>query len=289
MRTLTTICCLLLTACAAPMSSFHTGRTTPRNRVELMTGIGLNVASSFVSSVIDAGKTAADKAKEAITQGQTPTLSEDETRDLMQTAFAYGLLNPTPLWELGLRYGILDRWDAGVAYTTSGFRFESRVQLLRENLSKAKPGQTRIPLDLSIGVQVMKLVFSIPIPDFLKDVFSIEDLSRLDLAVPVVLGRHFGQYGFVYGGPKFVYSFLQADVLEKLSDLTGRTVTTDKGMWAVGGVVGGGIGYKYVFAVLELNVLYYDYRPTILDTEVNLSGVNVYPALGLKVNFFSPG
>ncbi len=265
-----------LIGCVSPMSTFHTGRTTPRNRVALTTGVGLNVASSFVGAVVDNAEMVARKVEQAATQNQVAALTDDEKRDLMRGACSYALFGPLPLWEIGLRYGILDRWDAGVAYTTSGFRFETKVQLLR-----------RETLDLAVGLQAMRQVLEIPLPGFLKDVFQIEDLSRTDLVLPVVASRSFGKYGFVYGGPKFVYSFLQADVIERVSDLAGKETKTSKGMWQLGGFVGGGVGYKYVFVMLELNVLYYSYRPTLLDTEVDMSGVDFYPALGLKVNFFS--
>lgn len=279
MRGLGSCLCIavVLGACASPMSTFQTGRTTPKGRVEALAGIGTNLASSFIGSVIDSGELAADKVKASIDQGTTPTLSEDETRDLMRTAFSYALLNPLPLTEIGLRYGILDRWDAGLAYTTSGFRFETKVQLLRD------------PVDLAVGLQGMRQVFEIPVPSFLKDIFQIEDLSRTDLSVPVVVSHHFGQLGFLYGGPKFFYSFLQAEVLERVSSVAGRTMESGRGMWGVGGLLGGGIGYKYVYFVLEVNVLYYAYSATLLDTEVDLSGVDVYPAMGLKINFHSEG
>ncbi len=261
--------------CASPLSTFHTGRTLPRNRVALTTGLGLNVASTFVSAAVDNAELAADKVRQAATQGQVAPLSEAETRDLVRGAYSYALFSPLPLWELGLRYGILDRWEAGAAYTTSGFRFETKVQLVKREV-----------LDLALGLQVLHQVLEIPLPSFLKDVLEIEDLSRTDLTVPLLASRHFGPYGFVYGGAKFVYSFLQADVLERVTDLTGRKTDAGGGMWLLGGLVGGGAGYKYVFVMLELNVLYYDYRPQLLGTKVNLSGVDVYPALGLRINFF---
>jgi len=264
-----------LVGCASPMSTFTTGRTLPRNRLALTTGVGLNVASSFVGAVVDNAKTVARKVEDAAAQNLDPSLTAGEKRDLMRGAFSYALYGPLPLWEVGLRYGILERWDAGVAYTTSGFRFETKVQLIKDDR-----------IDLAIGLQALHQVLDIPLPDFLKDVFEIEDLSRTDLTLPLIASRHFGKWGFVYGGPKFVYSFLQADILERVSALAGKETETSKGMWALGGVVGGGVGYKYVFVLLELNVLYYSYKPTLLDTEVDLSGVDVYPALGLRINFF---
>ncbi len=277
----------MFAGCATPMSTFQTGRTTPPLKFQAVTGVGVNVSSSFIGAVIDNAETAADKARQAIDTGKTPELSEGEQRDLMRGAFAYSLMGPTPLYEIGLRFGILDRWDVGVAFTTAGFRFETKVQLLRENTSRQKdPG--RVPVDLAIGLQVIHQSFDIPIPDTFKDIFQIDDFSRTDLTLPVVVSRNFGKFGFVYGGPKFVYSFLSADVLEKLSTVAGRTVAATRDMWSVGGVVGGGVGYKYVFLMAELNVLYYSYKPTLLDTDVDLSGVNIYPAVGLKINFHSP-
>ncbi len=270
------------------MSTLQTARTAPQLRVEAITGMGLNVASSFVGAVLDNAENVSDRVKASAAEGETVPLSDDDKRDLLRAAFTFALMSPVPLSELGLRMGIIDRWDVGVTYTASAFRFDTKVQFLRRSEKDVEEGRDTMPFDMAIGAQVLRQVYEIPLPGFLKDVFEIEDLSRTDLTIPVIASRELGDYGFVYGGPKFVWSFLQADVLEKVSAVAGRKIDIGRDMWLLGGFVGGAVGYKYVFVMLEANVLYYDYRATILDADVNLSGVDFYPAIALKFHFYSP-
>jgi hypothetical protein len=260
-------------SCATPASTLQTGKTPPRGKLEMNSGIGLNLASGFFSGAYDAGLVSAEK----IDSG-TADLSDEETRDLVSAAFSGVIFAPAPIWQVGLRYGILDRWDVGLAYATSGILVDSRFQILDEERGG--------PFDMAIGVQYLRKTVNVPVPGILKDVLDIEDIKRNDVDVSLISSRQINKYFLFYGGPKFIYTFMQADILEKISAATDSTITTSENMWSAGGVLGMGLGYEYAYVMLEANVLYYKYEPKILDVDTNLSGVNVYPAVGLHVRFY---
>lgn len=274
----------LLGACIAPMSTFHTGSTVPDNRFELNGGIGLNVDSSFIGGTVDAGRIVADKASEAIEEGEVPstTLTDQEQADLARAALAYALTSPMPVEEIGLRYGLSRRTEIGGTWTSSGFSLHGKYQILGPRLHADDP------MDLSVALQYQHQAWSLPIPGWLSAVLDIEDMSRNDLVVPVIAGHTWGDVGFLYGGPKAFLSFIRADLLEKVTDLAGTSSDASGLLWGGGGVIGGGVGYRYVFLLLEVNVVGYSFRPELLGEEISFTGVDVYPAIGLRGKLYDP-
>jgi hypothetical protein len=280
MRRLTFFALLFVAAsgCASPLSTFQTARTTPKGEFDAHAGVGANVSTGFVGSLTDLGEDAADKARTSIENGETPTLSQEDKENLIGTALSYALFGPTPVFEAGVRYGILDFWDAGVTYTSAGFRFETKFMLMSQQKGQG--------LDLSVGLTAMNQSYEPPVPGFLQDIFQLEKMTRTDIAVPVLLGKHFGENSFVYGGPKFIYSDLELGFVEQISDATEQAFTADDDLMMFGGVIGTGLGWRYVFVMLELNALYYSYNATILGAEVDVNGMDFYPGLGLRFQFY---
>lgn len=266
-----------LAGCASPMSTLQTARTTPKGSVDAYIGMGANVSTSLIGSLSDLGKDASDKAKGQIDQGQTPNLTQEDRENIIGAAISYGLFGPAPVAEFGLRYGLLDRWDVGAAYTSAGFKLETKFMFL----SQREDG-----LDLSLGVAGQRQTYEPPVPGFLKDLFQLEDIKRTNIAFHLLAGQHFGRGAFVYGGPKVVYTNLELGFIEQISDATENSIVVDDSFIMAGGVVGGGLGWKYVFFMLELNALYYNYESTILETPVAVSGIDFYPAVALRVQFY---
>jgi len=274
------ILCLLvflMAGCASPMSTLQTARTTPKGEVDAYVGMGANVSTSLIGSLAELGQDSADKARSQIEQGQPANLTQEDRENIIGAAISYGLFGPAPVAELGVRYGILDNWDVGAAYTSAGFKLETKVMFL----SQRKHG-----LDLSLGVAGQRQTYEPPVPSFLKDIFQLEDIKRTNIALHLLAGQHFGRGAFVSGGPKLVYTNLELGFIQQIYDATSGSVVVDDSVVMAGGVVGGGLGWKYVFFMLELNALYYNYESNILDTPVAVSGIDFYPAVGLRVQFY---
>ncbi len=266
-----------MAGCASPMSTLQTARTTPKGDVDAYVGIGANVSTSLIGSISDLGEDAADKAKAQIDQGQTPNLTQQDRENIIGAAISYGLFGPVPVAEFGVRYGLMERWDVGAAYTSAGFKLETKVMFLSQRTDG---------FDLSLGVVGQRQSYEPPVPSFLKDVFQLEDIKRTNIAFNLLAGKHFGRNAFVYGGPKLVYTNLELGFIEQISDSTANSVVVDDSFVMAGAVVGGGLGWKYVFFMLELNALYYNYEATILDTPLAVSGIDFYPALAFRVQFY---
>ncbi|MEZ4459084.1 MAG: hypothetical protein R3E66_05025 [bacterium] len=263
--------------CATPMSTLQKARTTPQGRVDVYAGVGANVSSGFIGDLSDLGESAANKADDQIKNGEQPQLTNEDLENLIGTAVSYTLFGPTPVTEFGGRIGILDNWDAGIAYTSAGFKFETKFMFMSQTDGSA--------VDLSLGLAGLRQTYEPPVPGFLKDIFQLEEMTRTDIALTLLAGGE-NRLAFWYGGPKFVYSNLTLGFVEQISDATQNTVTVDDNMLMFGGVIGGGIGWRYVHFLLELNALYYVYSANILDVPVDLTGVDFYPAFGLRIQFY---
>ncbi len=267
----------LMAGCASPMSTLQTARTTPKGDVDMYVGLGANVSTSLIGSLSELGKDSADKARRQIEQGQSTDLTQEDRENIIGAAISYGLFGPAPVAELGLRYGILDNWDIGAAYTSAGIKLETKFMFLSER---------EHGLDLSLGVAGQRQTYEPPVPGFLKDIFQLEDIKRTNIALHLLAGQHFGRGAFVYGGPKVVYTNLELGFIQQINEASAGAVTVDDSFVMAGAVVGGGLGWKYVFFMLELNALYYNYESNILDTPVAVSGMDFYPAVALRVQFY---
>ena len=275
---------LLLAACIAPMSSFHTGRAAPYHQLEMNAGVGVNLDSSFVGSTVQTGRVVAEEAVDAIDNGELPALDAHQEAILCEAALAYALASPFPVAQVGVQYGLARQTEVGLMWTSSGFGGHVKYQFLGRDV------RADDPFDLAFALQVQRQSWSLPIPgaDLVTKVLDIEDFSRTDVIVPVIASVELGEYGALYGGPRFFWSAIEAELVEKLSDLAGQTTVVSGGMYGGGGVLGGSLGYRYVYVMAELNVVGYRYEPVFLGNQVRYRGVDVYPALGMKVNLYDP-
>lgn len=273
---------LVLLGCVAPMSGFHTGATVPYRRFEVVGGAGIHVDSNFIGSTVQTGELVADEAGQALDEDELPTLDDAEKTTLAKTVLAYSLAMPTPVEEIGLRYGITRRAEVGAKWTSSGLAAHGKVQLHGPRLDPADR------FDVALGLQVQRQVWDLPIPGALAKTVDIDEFSRTDFIVPLAMSRQWGDIGWVHGGPKVYHSRIDASLVERLTDLAGQQADVSGGLWGAGLTWGGGVGYRYVFLVAEMNVQAYSFRPTFLGEEVRFRGVDFYPAIGLRGVLYDP-
>jgi hypothetical protein len=271
----------LLLSCAAPMATLHGARTAPAGAVELHGGASMHLDGSVVGGSLDAALLAADRAQAALDQGEVPPLSAAEQDDLARAALSWALANPIPVWHGGGRVGLPAGFELGAALSTSGPMAHLAWQALDSQTGDS-------PVDLSLALQVQRQSFGLGLPGPVATVLRVEDLSRTDLVLPVVVGVDLEDLGFVYGGAKGVASRVEAQLFERLSEVAGVQVDLSGPVWGGGVFVGGALGWKYVFLVGELNVLAWGTQPEFLGRTLVLRSVEVVPALGLQINLYDP-
>jgi len=141
---------------------------------------------------------------------------------------------------------------------------------------------------MAVVLQVQRQAWNLPIPGIVAKVLDIDDFSRTDFVVPLAMSYSWGEIGWIHGGPKVFASRIDASLVERVSDLAGQETNVSGMLWGGGLTWGGGVGFRYVFLVAEMNVQAYGFKPVILGEDVNVWGIDVYPAIGLRGKLYDP-
>lgn len=273
----------LLAGCAVPLSTLHTGQTTPKGRFEFDVAEGIHIDSNFISGAVQTGQIAAMEAVEDDRLDGTLYVTDEQFRSVGRAVIASALAPPLPVTEARVRVGIARHVELGGQWSSGGWGGHAKVQLL-----DAREGA---PVDLAVALQGHHGSWGLGLPDVLAQLINVEDLSRTDITMPVIVSHDLGpqgQLGFVYGGARVGITKIQADLVETITDISGADATLTGPMWTGGLVGGGAVGWRYVYFIAELNVVGYNYHPAVLNKTIPFYGVDVYPVIGMRVRMWDP-
>jgi hypothetical protein len=257
----------LLPACSTTLSTLQPATPLPKGSVQAGLAQNINVPIGRIVGVIDAS---ADPALRLLRDGEyKPT--EDEQAQLLGAAVGLGLNPPGTTPDVMIRYGAFDDVDFGLRYSGTAIHADGKVRLFH-----SKDG-----LDGALSLGLSRARYSGLLFDVL-DVVGIRDFSRTNLELPFIIGRPMGDYGHIWTGPKVIVSRYEVD-----ATLVRTNVTTNaSGFMFYGGAFAGvALGYKYVFGVAELTLMYMKAGANILGREVNLGGVVLMPSVGIMARF----
>lgn len=273
----------LLTGCAVPLSTLHTAQTTPKGRVEFDYAEGIHIDSNFISGAVQTGQIVAMEAVEDDRVDGTVYLNDEQFRSLGRAVIATAMSSPIPVTELRGRVGVWDHVELGLQKSSAGWGAHTKVQILDQ--------RDGAPLDLAVAFQAHRGSWGVGLPSYVSELIQLEEMTRTDFTVPVIVGRDYGpqgQLGFVYGGARAGLSLIQADMVETISDIAGADARLS-GPMVSGALFGGGaVGWRYVYLIGELNVVGYNYHPAVLDKTIPFYGVDVYPVIGIRVRAWDP-
>lgn len=273
---------LLAAGCATSLSATHTASTVPKGDFEFAAHSGLMAPVGVLARAFEDGRDAARQIATQAEQGGQVQVPEGTARLAMVAAAALIAGPPSLVQELTVRYGATDWLDVGFRYSGPAFRLESHAQVLKTSTWK-----------VAAGLGVARHAFGGGLLDLLETL-DLASFKRTDVDVVFIAGVD-SDVGAFYFGPKFVWSKFSSDgILVKgdelaITDANGdplAQVQFDLGSsFLYGGVVGGRIGWKYVWLSAELSVYGSRYRPNILGVEVDLGGLIIYPTVGIAGRF----
>jgi hypothetical protein len=240
-------CATLLTplassGCATSLSTFQPAHVAPKGHVTAEIGMDLSIPTGTVQRSIDAGKTLAAASRSRM-------LSEAEKIQLYTAGLNLALNPPFFVQHLGVTYTPAESWEIGLRYASQAWRLSGRHQLLRQ----AEDG-----VDLTVGVGIQRFTASFPISDVI-DVLSVDDFTRWNVDVPILLGKRTDFYRF-WGGPRLVVSRYDTGLTVHLPAQAGVPASDDvatvdgRGIYlgAQGGIA---VGYRMLFIGAELTVV----------------------------------
>ena len=271
--------CLSLWGCATSTSTLQSARTLRQGEVQLTVAASVPVATVVVGELIDSAELAYDRLKSA--EDASRPVTESELRQSLEAATALVLFSPSLFWEVVGRVGIVDRFDAGLRISHSLVKAEAKFQFLRIKDSVDASVFVGYAYHFGVGPSMAESFYSI------FDYVQLGDYSRHDLDVGVLFGREWGRWLSLYGGPRYMVSFVAIDPdISKISTEAGLPETQISSQIHHAGAVGGlMIGYKYVYLQAELTLLWAVFEPKILGERMDLGGMVISPTLGITARF----
>lgn len=266
---------LILAGCAPSLSTFQAAHVAPKGSYTAAVAFEGSIPSSTLSDAIDAGKAIGAKAA----SGQV--LTTDEKWQAFDAGIGVLLSPPGVGTHLSLGYVPLARTELSLRYASSALRLGGRYQLVDRATG---------PFDLTVGFGVARFTAGIPLIDLIP-VVSVDDFTRWQLDVPLLIGTQ-GSWFRAWGGPRFLATFFDAALRLDLKAEQAVLASMSGSAYYLGAQGGFGVGYRWAFLAFELTITEmigrarFDAPALAADSRrVGLSGLVVYPALGLMGEF----
>ncbi|MFO0608356.1 MAG: hypothetical protein U0324_34640 [Polyangiales bacterium] len=231
---------LPLAGCGPMLSTMTPAQVTPHRSVRAAAGMGIGLPVGQIIDAIDTATTLAERVS------NNQPLTADEQNTLTAQAVGLVISPPTYNYELQARYGFYPRWDAGLRLVGSNVRLDGRFLVL-----DAAHGA---PLDLSVGLGLGLGLSGISLGSVLGSVISVDDYRVFAVDVPVLAGWS-GRFGHFWFGAKVVAAFQHTGMSVRVSSSELRVLDVSGSTVHYGGVVGGAVGYRWVWVAAELSVL----------------------------------
>jgi hypothetical protein len=256
----------LVAGCSTAISTMQPAETLPKGHWHVGMGMDVSLPVTRVAEAVDAVSDIADKYRRD--PGYTPT--EEEQRRYLGAAIGLALNHPSVLNDIMVRYGAWDGVSVGFRYAGNSIHFDGKVRLFEHGVWQGA---------LSIGY--VRALFGGPIFDVLA-FLQIDDFSRHDVHVPLIVGRRLGNLGHVWFGPKYIFGRTHIDAALQNVDTSLRG---DENVHYIGGFGGAAVGYSRIFLMAELTVMDMIAKPVILGQPTDIGGIVVMPSVGVMARF----
>jgi hypothetical protein len=272
---------LAASACSAPSFLAHQGRVEPKGGFRAALGAGYQVNTSAAALVRRARDVAGALASSTTCpDGSGECWRREDVEPVVDAALRLALLAPlASRTELSGRYGVADGFDVGLHLGVGSRSVDAGWQLFgpRERALEGWAGT------LLVGVGTRSVgAFGDVIERVLRG-----DAGVTEYQAAFIAGRHWAEVAHLYAGMRYTLSRWRLSVAPNLPILYdgGERVeslldTDTRGViHTPGAVVGGALGYRYLYVGAELNVLVTTGSARVLARERDLSGVGLMPAL----------
>lgn len=263
------VLCLALASagCGGGSPLLHPARTLPLGDVRAAGGVSANVAAG---SLGDDLRIAKDLASRDATQPGSPGSSPEYAKGALVAAS----IAPGVAPFVGMRVGIGDQFEAGLAYTGRTARLD-----VRRSFDDG-------PWSLSIGVGGTGVLAGREQETQLPNV-DLKSMRGYGADVPLLVGwESDGGLYKVWGGARggFEHAFIEA-VTSEPSSAAIEPIHLSGWRYYGGGVVGVAAGFNHVHVALELSAAYQTVVGSYNDTDVTVRGFTLSPATALWWSF----
>jgi hypothetical protein len=271
---------LFASACTTSLTQGQTARALAPGKVELALSGSIPVSTRFASEVADVARASAARLQDA--DNADRPLTEQEQREALEAGLALALFHPAVVTELGGRVGIVDRFDVGLKYAGTLLKADGKYQF-----ATSDDGGPDLAVALGLthhlgyGASVLEPAYA------LLDFVSLSDYSRHDVELSLLASGEWDEIIALYGGIRYMASFISLDAdIERVETASGIPHSSLSSTFHYAGVTGGlRVGYKYLYATLELTVMRVFAKPVVFGETRDLGGFIVSPSFGLLARF----
>jgi hypothetical protein len=274
----------LVGGCATSMTHMMTPQALEPGDWQVSGAWTGQVNSVAATKSIDAS---ADLWEHYVGQEEPGELSEDDLRTLLDTGLAWALFHPGTSYEIMGRAGLSDKLgeglDVGLRTDFSEIKGDLKLQIWESR-------DARFAAALHGGYG-----YHFSVASGFVEWLSLTSFSRHDLDLAATCGWTEGRVLRMYAGPRIIRSWIRTEpkldgLIEDnlpatIEDYQPSEILGDEVISYYGGTNGVMLGYRWAFLVLELDLFWMSFRPTILDQQRNLSGLVLAPNLGLMATW----
>ena len=228
-----------IAGCGPILSTMTPAQVTPHRSFRATAGAGTTIPVGQIVDAIDTATTLATRV------ANHETLTAQEQNTLTEQAVGLVISPPTFSYELQVRYGFLRRWDAGLRLVGPNVRLDARYQFLST--------ENGAPLDMSVGAGLALGFTSLSLGSVLDSVIKVDDYRVFTFDVPLLAGWS-GRFGHFWFGPKLVVTSTGTGMSVGVSSTETRVLDVSGTPVHYGGLVGGAVGYRWVWLAFELSV-----------------------------------
>jgi hypothetical protein len=289
-----TLLALCLASCAAPLTHGQPVEIVPQGHWQISGAAGVSASTGIVDVVDLAKNQASTLAKQQLgckAADRSDCAKLTQVRDLERafyTAGLGGLIDPVA--ELSVHYGLLPWMDVGGRVSGGAQRLDLDWQLVDGGADHQ--GWMALA-SLSYSHQTASVPVA-PVQTILKNL-GLDDTGRHNLDFALATGKRLGDIGWLTFGARYLVGRYTIDLRPKvpvLDDVFANAIvdaipkTDESGLsHHVGGFAHVLLGYKHVFAGLELTGTYFFADATLLGKKEHFSGFAIQPAVTVVTRF----
>lgn len=268
---------LVLTGCVTSVNQMQTARTLAPKETRMELGASVPISTRYFAEIIDTIELAAERLRDA--EELDRPVSEAEQRQAIEGAAALLLLQPALVPELSVRVGVVENVDVGLRWAGPGFRLDGKWRVAHE------PGRWNAAVlaaythHTGVGASIATKAFA------LFDSLKLVSFSRRDIELAALASTDEEQRAVVtYGGLRYILSMprIESELADGLEASSGRPLLdTAPNIHTVGATAGVRLGWRRVYVMAELTLMWMLFEPEILGEKRDLGGLLISPGVGL--------
>ena len=260
---------LFASGCTAGVATLQPATVRGAGEVEASAGLAVHVPVENTAALL---KTAIDGVKNNYATNPNYAPTESDRAAFGKAAVGLFFNPPAAQTEFAGRVGVGKKIDLGIRLSGRALHLQGKWQFLDGSASKGWDGA------LVLGAFGQVYSTDVTVSDFTVASYAT---SHIGGDASVLFGKKYGDYGFFWAGPRYQIQRTAAAI----TVLNGVGLDVSTGSHLFGAVVGGAVGYKYVYFMAELTGGYVACKPEVLGTTYNVGGTLLVPAFGLLGRF----